>query len=194
MWSPFNQNLIITGSVDFTLRIWSISNQNVLIAPPVSKTSTKNRQRTKKKKTSAKNYFKNEIEPQLEKIDDQSKISLENEAKQVAKPLQNVKEAVNGSYNVSKLLIKKKPKKITRFPRYAEISTCNKTWCSSIRNLLESLKINDCHSEDALNCNRMENISCVEDEKLNLNNNNYILLGTKKNLEDSLKQESKKHV
>ncbi|XP_011499580.1 PREDICTED: gem-associated protein 5 [Ceratosolen solmsi marchali] len=182
MWSPYNHNLIITGSVDFTLRIWNISKHKALKTPSTMRTSTKYRQRTKKKKTAAK-----AIEAGSEKADNQLKSTVEG-VKEVGNLPSYSKESDNMNKNNCKMLKKKKTKKITRFPHYAEIASSNKLWCSSIRNLLNSLKIN--HSnEGPLDHNETEKIPNNEPQTLKSNENNYVLLGTEKNLENSLKKE-----
>lgn len=51
MWSPLNPDLIISGSADFTVRIWKLSEQEVKL--PVENLVKPKKVRTKKKKTKA---------------------------------------------------------------------------------------------------------------------------------------------
>lgn len=181
MWSPFSQDLIITGSADFTLRIWNISNQKILI-PLQSKSASKGK-RTKKKKI-------NETDTESKQINDESKIVVNDT--QIVEVKLNSEDIDNSYNNIDKLAKKKKPKKVTHFPVYAEISNNSKIWCSSVQNLLIALESENQHDEfDAYDFKEIED---EKNESEKLNEDIPFLMGSKKNLEDSLLYESKKSI
>lgn len=64
MWSPLDPDLIITGSTDFTLRIWRLSDQKPREITNVKKARQK---KSKKKKATNSNKHAEEIEKDIEK-------------------------------------------------------------------------------------------------------------------------------
>lgn len=176
MWSPFSQDLIITGSADFTLRIWRVSKQTIVMP---SKATSKNK-KTKKKKA-------NETESWRKTANDESNVVVGSE-KKILEIEPAVEETENSHNHLDKFSKKKKIKKVTHFPVYAEISNNSRLWCSMVQNLLNELKNENQLGElDAFDYKEIEQEKC-EPEKLN--EDIPFLMGTKKNLVDSLQYES----
>lgn len=190
MWSPFSQDLIITGSADFTLRIWSISNQTVLISPSLVKTCTRSK-RTKKKKAKEAFVTNNDNEGEL-KADNSEPIITAGDKEEKLNPEPTCGEMENGNKNIPKFIKKKKTKKVTHFPGYSEILNDNKLWYQSVRKLVGSLKCNSPDNESGVvDCNGSEHTPNKDHNTMNLNDEQVpILLGSKMNLEDFLNRES----
>ncbi|XP_058807144.1 gem-associated protein 5-like [Phymastichus coffea] len=177
MWSPFSQDLILTGSADFTLRIWSISKQGISVLPHTVKTSTKGK-RTKKKKakdsvisdTSIDASSLKEISDRLSVVEKLTKLSL-NESDEINKAT------------------KKKKKKVTYFPKYAEINKDNDQWCDTVKNLLDFVENENYNSETGTpNYNDLEH-NPIQEHKIIKPEKPFLFLGNKKNLEEALEHE-----
>lgn len=178
MWSP-DPDFILTGSTDFTVRMWSVSKQGISIAPPTTKTSSKGK-RTKKKKT--KESANSDASSDINSIAKET-----NDLESVEEELKLSSNHINDDVNKAG---KKKKKKATYFPKYAEINKDNDVWCSTVRNLLDVVENGSRNDEsNETNCNGIEHSPVQEDNKSKLDKV-PLFLGSKKDLEEALDLES----
>lgn len=117
MWSPLDPDFIITGSADFTVKIWKLSDHEAVM-PTISK-----KVRTKKKK---------------HQIEKSSKTEGEEEALKMKQS--DSQNSIHEKKNATKKDLKKK---INTFPVYNKTLNNKAAILSSVKTLLKSVKGED---------------------------------------------------
>lgn len=196
MWSPFSQDLMITGSTDFTVRIWTVSDQKVIAAAAATKTPTRGK-RTKKKKAqegeTVPSNASNGVTTESKIANGEPKDAVEDK-KVITSTIEFLLEIDDTTRSASKVTARKrKPKKTTHFPGYAELTRDNKLWCSSVRKLLNTARDENklCDESGVVESNGVEKIENGEGETATADEKIPVLLGSKKDLRFALNYESK---
>ena len=196
MWSPLSQDLIISGSGDFTLRIWNITNQEKLSNPPMNLKIKGKRTKKKKNKKLLDTSSEKENETGIKVLTNDEVESPEDSRKNKVNE-ENHSEETEDTSKIDKKLIKKKIKKISRFPGHANIVKNNKRWCTSVKNLLQIIQ-NETQNKQINEiepCNENSNeINGIENGEIANGNgmeDDPILLGTKVHLHHAINYESK---
>ena len=164
MWSPLDADFVISGSGDFTVQIWKISDHEAIM--PTEKPPSKKIRTKKKKNQLVKSPMSNESVEEVSKTTQSDSPIIVFEKKSIVK--------------------KESKKKTTYFPAYTKSLNNKAAVLSSVKTLLTQLKVeNDTEKKED---NGENDVEIKENEMENVPS----IFAGKESVSEIIKKESKK--